>query len=491
MSEASKTPSPSGRGLGVRALVVASALATLLGCIPTLEENPARDVSKAVPNAFRRDEPPEGGDAGTSVAQQKWSEFFPSAELQSLIKEALQKNQELNITVQEIVIAQNEVAARRGEYLPKVGAGLTTGLEKVGGHTARGFADKATGVPEHLGNFGFGLTASWEVDIWGKLRGAANAADFRYRASTEGRNFMVTQLVAEIARSYFELVTLDGELEVLKRNITIQTDALEVVKAEKQAARVTQLAVQRFEAEVLKNKSRLYDLEQERVQAENRINFLVGRYPQPVARDAKPLTDPLPAMLSTGVPTELLANRPDVRKAELQLEAAKLDVKVARTRFFPAFSIEAAVGYNSFSITHLVNTPESLLYNLAGNLIAPLINRAGIEADYRSANARQIQAVFDYERTLLQAFTDVVNQLVKYDNLQKSYALQSQQVELLASSVDVSTTLFQSARADYMEVLLTRRDSLDAQLELIETRRRLLLSLVNIYQALGGGWRPE
>ncbi|MBL8916374.1 MAG: TolC family protein [Archangium sp.] len=480
-------------------LRVAVALIILsTGCIPTLEENPARDVSKAVPNAFRQADAVltelDGGliepaDAGTSVAQVNWNEFFTAPELRSLIELALKNNQELNITVQEIIIAQNEVSARRGELFPKVGAGLTTGIEKVGGETWRGYSDKATGVPENLGNFGFGLTASWEVDIWGKLRGAANAADFRFRASTEGRNFLVTQLVSEIARSYFELVALDGELEVLERNITIQTDALEVVKAEKLAARVTQLAVQRFEAEVLKNKSRLYDKRQERVQAENRINFLVGRFPQPVARNAGPLTSPLPAMLATGVPSELLTNRPDVRRAELQLEAAKLDVKVARTRFFPAFSIEAAIGYNSFSITHLVNTPESLLYNLAGNLIAPLINRAGIEADYRSANARQIQAVFEYERTVLQAYTDVVNQLVKYDNLQKSYALQSQQVDLLASSVDVSTVLFQSARADYMEVLLTRRDSLDAQLELIETRQRLLLSMVNIYQSLGGGWR--
>jgi outer membrane protein TolC len=178
-----------------------------------------------------------------------------------------------------------------------------------------------------------------------------------------------------------------------------------------------------------------------------------------------------------------------VRQAELELEASKLDVSVARANFYPSLSIDAAVGYQSFNIAHLVSTPESILYNLAGNLVAPLLNRAGIEAQYRSANARQIQAVFNYERTLLQAFTDVANQLVKYDNLQKGFELQEQQVQTLTESVEISNVLFQSARADYMEVLLTRRDKLDAELELIETKKRLLLSMVNIYQALGGGWQ--
>lgn len=469
-----------------RARLTAACLVLLSGCLPSLVDNPSRDVSRAVPKSFRQDEVP---DAGPGIAQQSWVEFFSQPELQSLIDEALHKNQELNVQLQEVIIAQAEVGARRGEYLPKVGAGLLTGVGKVGGYTSQGYADKATGAPEHMLDVGFGLTASWEIDMWGKLRDAARSANFRAIAAGEGRNFMVTELVAEIARSYFELIALDNELEVLKRNIAIQQDALEVVKLEKLAARVTELAVQRFEAEVLKNQSRLYDLEQERVQAENRINFLVGRFPQPVKRDPQALRAPLPPTIAAGIPTDLLENRPDVRRAELELTAAELDFRVARASFYPRLSIDAAVGYRSFNLAHLVSTPESLLYNLAGNLVAPLLNRAGIEAEYRSANARQIQAVFGYERTLLQAFTDVANQLVRFENLQKSYELQSHQVETLNRSVDISNTLFQSTRADYMEVLLTRRDSLDAQLELIDTRKRQLLSLVNLYQSLGGGWR--
>jgi outer membrane protein TolC len=189
------------------------------------------------------------------------------------------------------------------------------------------------------------------------------------------------------------------------------------------------------------------------------------------------------------VPARLLDNRPDIRAAELELEASKLDVASAKAAFYPSLSLEAGIGYETFNIKHLVATPQSLLYNLAGNLVAPLLNRNAIKAQYLSANARQLQAVFNYERTVLNAFTEVVNELAMIKNLQQSYDLQSQQVERLIQSIDISNVLFQSARADYMEVLLTRRDSLDAEMELIETKNRQMQAMVSVYQALGGGWR--
>lgn len=466
------------------ALVLAGLTFLAGGCVPSLNGNEPREPNKVVPGSF-------GGSGGgaTSLAQKKWSEMFGGSELQALIDTALKNNRELNAQLQEIIITQNEISARQGEYLPKVNAGAGAGIEKVGKHTSQGASDEAHGVPEHLGDFRFGLAASWEIDVWNKLRSAAKAARLRYLASIEARNFMVTQIVAEIARSYYELIAVDNQLDVLKRNIEIQTDALEIIKLQKQAARVTGLAVQRFEAEVLKNQSRRYDLEQERVQLENRINFLVGRYPQPVARNPEELKQAIPEGIQSGLPSQLLENRPDVRRAELELEASKLDVKAAKAAFYPSLSIDAGVGYRSFNAEHLVATPESLVYNAAGNLTAPLLNRQAITAQYRSANARQVQAVLNYEKSLLQAFTDVANQLASIDNLKKRYELQSKQVETLAESVEVSKILFQSARADYMEVLLTRRDSLEAEMELIETKRRQLEALVEIYQALGGGWR--
>lgn len=477
-------------GKWTSALVLTCVCATTAGCAPSLDGNEPREPNLELPKSVGGAADGDASqDKDPSEAQKTWDQFFASAELRSLIGSALKNNRELNIQLQEILIAQNEVSAKKGEYLPKLDAHAGAGVERVGKHSSQGVSDEAHGVPQNLGNFAFGLTGSWEIDVWKKMRNATKAASLRYLASVEGRNFMATVIVAEIARSYYELLALDNQIDIVKKNIQVQTDALEVVKLEKVAARVTELAVQRFEAEVLKNRSRLFTVEQERVQAENRINFLVGRYPQPVARNAEEFNDALPKDIHGGLPSQLLDNRPDVRQAALELEASKLDVKAAKAAFYPSLSIDAGVGYQSFNLAHLVETPASLVYDLAGNLTAPLLNRATISAQYRTANARQMQAVLNYEKTLLQAFTDVANQLSMIENLQKSYELQQQQVDTLARSVDVSNVLFQSARADYMEVLLTRRDSLEAQLDLVETKRKQFEAMVNVYQALGGGWR--
>ena len=457
--------------------------ASVAGCVPSLQGNEVREPNVKPPEGYG------GGTGTTSSAQKQWSELFSNGELKGLIEIALKNNRELNIQLQEIIIARNEVSARKGEYMPKVNANVGAGIERVGKNTSQGRNDDALGLPENMGNFEFGLRGSWEVDIWKKLRNAAKAAGLRYLATIEARNFMTTQLVSEIARSYYELLAFDNQIEILKKNIDIQTNALEIVKLEKQAARVTELAVLRFEAEVLKNRSRLFDVEQDRTQTENRINFLVGRFPQPVARNPAELKAPLPEGIQSGLPSQLLENRPDVREAELEMAAAKLDVQVAKAAFYPSLSLDADVGYRSFNAAHLVQTPESLVYNVAGNLSAPLLNRSAITAQYRTSNAKQIQAVLNYEKVVLQAFTEVANQIAMIGNLQKSYELQTQQVDTLARAAEVSNILFQSARADYMEVLLTRRDSLDAQLEVVETRRRQFQSVVGIYQALGGGWR--
>jgi outer membrane protein TolC len=300
---------------------------------------------------------------------------------------------------------------------------------------------------------------------------------------------MVTHLISEIANSYYELIALDNQLEILKQNITIQQNALEIVKLEKIAAKVTELAVRKFEAEVLKNQSRQYYIMQQITVTENHINFLIGRFPQTIQRNSANFVALKPDSLQSGLPTQILLNRPDVRKAEQQLIAAKLDVKVARANFYPSLMVAGGVGYEAFSTKYLIKTPESLLYSLAGELVAPLINRNAIKAMYFSANAKQIQAVYNYERSILNAYIEVANQLSNIDNLKRSYDLKTKQVQALTESIDISTGLFKSARADYMEVLLTQRDALESKFELIETKKQQMNAMVNMYQALGGGWK--
>ncbi|MDX5325261.1 MAG: TolC family protein [Bacteroidota bacterium] len=451
------------------------------------------DLGKMEPNQVTP-ETFNGSMDSTNSAQLKWREFFTDPYLVALIDTALNHNQELNITLQEILISRNEVRARKGEYLPFVGIGGNAGVEKVPRYTSKGANDATTDIepgremPDPLPDYMIGAYANWEVDIWKKLRNAKKAAVERYLSSIEGKNFMVTNLISEIANSYFELLALDNQLEIVQRNIQIQSNALEIVKIQKQAARVTELAVRKFEAEVYHTRSLQFDIQQKIIQTENRINFLVGRYPQPVARSPQAFTELVPDTIYAGLPSQLLQNRPDIRQAELELAAAKLDVKVARANFYPTLSLSAGVGLRAFDPAYLIKTPESMLFSLAGDIMAPLINRNAIKAKYYSANSKQIQAVYNYEKTLLKAYIEVVNQMAKIENLKKSYELKSKEVEALTESINISNDLFRSARADYMEVLMTQRDALESKFDLVETKMHQMNAMVNIYRALGGGW---
>jgi NodT family efflux transporter outer membrane factor (OMF) lipoprotein len=430
----------------------------------------------------------------TNIAKIKWQDFFQDPDLNALIDTALRNNQELNIILQEINIAKNEIKARKGAYLPFVNVGGGVGLDKSARYTRPGAVDASTNIengkqiPEVLPDYLLAANVSWEVDIWRKLRNSRKSAVYSYLASTAGKNFMVTHLIAEIANSYYELMALDNQLFIIKQNIEIQKNALEIVKLEKTAAKTTELAVRRFEAEVLKNQSRIYHIQQSIVEMENRINFLVGRFPRPIARNSWTFIDLKTDSIQGGIPAQLLQNRPDIRQAELELAAARLDVKVAKAYFYPTLNITGVIGLEAFNPTYLVSKPESMMYNLGAGLFGPLINRNAIKASYANASARQIQAAFNYERTILTAYIEVANQLSNINNLTKSYDLRSKQVQTLTQSIDISTRLFRSARADYMEVLLTQRDALESKFELIETKKAQMNAKVNIYQALGGGW---
>ncbi len=477
----SVTP-PSNLGLS-RTLVALLIASMASGCIPSPPGGTARDPNREVPDSY-------GGLTDTrNSGLIVWSEFFTDPNLTALIETALQNNQELNLVVQETLIANSEVMARRGEYLPRLGFGLGAGVEHVGAFTSQGQNDEQAGVDPTLQDYEFGLYASWEIDVWGRLRDLADAAAYRYLSSIEGRNFMVTRLVAEIASLYYELMALDLSLEVVANNVTLQENALEIVNLQFQAGRGTSLAVARFEAELRDMQGSRYQIEQRIRETENRLNFLLGRFPQPVERSSTNFLGLEPPPMSVGVPSELLENRPDVRQAELELAATELDVSAARAAFYPSLGIEGVIGYQSFDVTKLVNTPESLLLGLFGRVFAPLLNRQGLTAEYWSANSRQMRAVLNYERAVLTAFIEVSNRVSLIRNIGLSYELKEQQVDRLVASIDISTLLFNSARADYLEVLTTRRESLEAQMELIEMKQRQLEATVMLYQALGGGWR--
>jgi outer membrane protein, multidrug efflux system len=447
-----------------------------------------RDVNTKTPGSYA------GSNDTNQTALPKWKSYFTDPNLNVLIDSALENNQELNIILQKIEMARNEIRTRKGEYLPSVGLQAGGGLDKSGRYTSKGSSEATTEIkpgketPDPLPDYRMGAYATWEVDVWKKLRNAKKAAYAKYLGSVDGKNFVVTNLIAEIANSYYELLALDNQLDLVKQNIDIQTSALEVVRQQKDAAHVTELAVRRFEAQVLHTQSLQFGIQQQIVETENRINFLVGRYPQPIQRNSSVFISLVPDTIYAGVPSQLLSNRPDVRQAEQELTASKLDVKSAKARFYPSLGIIAGVGFQAFNPSYIVQSPQSLMYSLAGDLTAPLINRNAIKAAYYNANSKQVQAVYEYERTLLNAYVDVANQLSNINNLKKSYDLKVLEVDALTQSIIISGNLFRSARADYMEVLLTQRDALESRFELIETKRKQMNAMVNIYKALGGGW---
>ncbi len=431
-----------------------------------------------------------------SSAQIPWCEFFSDPFLIELINQALVDNQELKVLAEDIRIAQYEVQARSGAYLPFFNLGARAGLDKASRFTREGAVEDqlqaapGKGFPTPLPNFLIASNITWEIDIWKRLRNAQQAAVYRYLGTQEGWNFVVTRLIADIASNYYELLALDNRMQILDKTIEIQQKSLETAKELKAAGRGTELGVQRFEAEVRRNQSEKLIVQQRIIEIENEINFAAGRFPQFVNRQNVDYINLNLHALSLGVPSQLLQNRADIREAERRISAAGLEVAVARARFYPSLVLSAGVGYEAFNTRYLFNSPESLIYNTAGELVAPLVNRRAIRADYQTANAEQLQAIYNYQRVVLNAFTEVINFITAVENYGRSIEIKKQQLKALEASVEAAGNLFQNARAEYIDVLLAQRDMMEARMVLVETKQQQLSAIVNAYQALGGGGAP-
>lgn len=472
------------RNNSISALLLASFLLWTTGC--QLFKAPLRQANLPVPNEYRG----ATADSGSS-ARIHWDQYFSDPYLAGLIDTALRNNRELQLMLQEIEVAKNEAKARKAEYLPFVHMTAAMGADHSGKFTFNGMAEedlKANpGNRRYIGDFNLSPVFSWELDIWKKLRNARQAAILRYLATADGRNFMVTQLVAEIANAYYELLALDKQLEIINRNIGVQENALNLVKQLKDAGRTNQLAVNRFDAQLLNTMNLQYEIRQKITETENTINLLSGRFPAPVPRSSDTYFTALADSVQTGVPSELLRFRPDIMQAEHGLEAANLDVQVAKASFYPNVRLSASIGLQAFNPAVWFK-PESALFSLFGDLVAPLINQNALRANYSTSRAKQVQAVLTYEQTILKAFSEVQNQLAGIENYSKSVDVKSKEVDILSQSVNISESLFRYARADYIEVLLTQREALDSRMELTEIRLNQLKAKVNMYKALGGGW---
>lgn len=469
--------------------LAASFLAVNLDGCASLDTN-LSIPEKEIPASFQNQE-----NTAPSIAGIDWRQYFTDPLLVKLIDDAVANNIDLQMALQRIEVSRSSVKLANGALLPKVDLNIGGGVQKFGLYTMDGAGNASTEitpgqiVPENLTDMFVGLQASWEVDVWGKLRNQRKAALSGYLSSIEGTNFVISNLVADVAIHYSELLALDNELDIIRQTVQKQQEALEVVKLQKEAGRANELAVQQFKAQLLNSQVLEKQTLQRITETENKLNFLLGRYPQPIERKKEVLFEAVPRKIASGVPSQLLANRPDVREAEHQIEATQFDLKAARAAFFPNFNIRATLGFQAFNPEFLFQSPASLAYSLFGTLVAPLINMNALKAQFNTAKANQLTAMYNYQKTILNGYVEVANELSNIKNLEQIHSQKKQQSEALKQSVETSDELYKSARATYLEVLIAQQNALQANLELIDVAKQQQISTVKIYKALGGGWK--
>lgn len=435
------------------------------------------------------------GADSSNVADINWREFFGDHNVERLIDEALASNVDALIAWQRIERSRAQVLYNKGLLLPVLTGEGAASVNRYGLYTMDGSGNVTTEilpgqiVPANLPDYYLGLQASWEADISGKLRNKKKAAAARYLATVEGRKWLVTNLVAEIASAYYELLALDQQLAITESTISLQENALSIVLIQKQVGAANELAVKQFRSQVQRTRSLKLELEQRVVEVESTIAVLSGNFPQPVQRDSTFFNKPMPELFATGVPGDLLRNRPDIRASEMEVVASKADLKAAQAAFYPSLTINGDVGFQAFKTGLLFNNPESFVFGLFGGLSAPLVNRSAIKAQFHAASAYQIEALYNYQRNILDAYREVYTAIRNSNSLARLTEQKSNEVALLSEALQVALELYRTGKADYLEVLLTQQSALNARFELIDVRKRRLQAAVALYRSLGGGWQ--
>jgi outer membrane protein, multidrug efflux system len=430
----------------------------------------------------------------SNSASINWKQYFTDSKLIELIDLSLKNNLDMFIAMQRIESARASVGYNKSALFPTLNGDVTFNQRKFGYYTMDDAGNRTTEiepgkmVPTELPDYYIGLQTSWEIDIWGKLRNKKKAAIARYFSSVEGKNIITTNLIADLANAYYELIALDNELEIITETIKLQQSAVELITIQKETGVTNELAVQQFQAQLFHSKALEYEITQKIALCESTINVLLGRYPQTISRSKLELNSDIPIKPMVGIPSNLLKNRPDIKQAEFDLIAAKAEVKSAKAAFYPSLNINGSIGLQAFKAGLLFTNPQSMAYSVLGNLMAPLLNRNAIKTEFKYANAIQLEALFNYQKTILNGFVEVYNQVVKINSLDQIVNFKSQESKTLTKSIETSSDLFKTGRATYIEVLMTQKSSLEAKLELIDAKKRQYNVIVDIYKALGGGW---
>jgi len=425
----------------------------------------------------------------TTLADMPWQEVFKDAKLQKLIEEALQNNLELQRAIQQIRIAEANFYEGKMSMLPSLNAGASASYNEQSDNSVNfgsGLSDISIPASEM---YSVSLSSSWELDVWGKLTSAKRASYAALLQTEAARRAVQTRIIAQVANTYYRLLALDKQLEITKQTVDNRREDVETVKSLKESGIVTGVSVQQSIANKFAAEVTIPELKQQITEQEHTLSILLGRAPGSIERGSLAQQHPIDS-LATGLPAQLLRNRPDILAAEQSFRSAFELTNNARARFYPSFRLTADGGYQSLQTSDLFQ-PGSIFYNLVAGLTQPIFNRGQNRAQLKRSKARKEQALLGLRSTIINASGEVSNALSQFRNAEQKLEYRRQQLKALQNAVTYSRELLQYGEANYAEVLTAQQNYLAAQLSNISDRLQQLTAGVNLYRALGGGWNQS
>jgi multidrug efflux system outer membrane protein len=425
-----------------------------------------------------------------TLANAPWWELFDDPQLQELVRIALVENKDLKIAVERIEEARARYGFTKADLWPQVDvSGTGAGLRFNAGslvHTPEGDTSKNTNGTE-TSIYSLAANLSWEIDFFGRIRRATEAQKALLLGTEEARRATVLTLVADVARVYLELRGFDLELEIARRTIESRRESLQLAKDRFEGGLTPEVDVRQAEAELRRVEVVIFDLERQIALREDELSFLLGRNPGAVPRGRSVVEQKLPAAVPAGLPSALLDRRPDVREAEQRLAAATANIGQAKALLFPRISLTGSFGFTSTDLDTLFDGP-SKSWNIIGNILQPIFNAGKNRRRVEVTESQQRQTLYDYERSILQAFREVEDALVSYRKLGEQRAAQAARVEAERKVLELAELRYKGGVAAYLEVLDAQRSLFGAEIDETQTIGAHVISLVQLYKALGGGW---
>ena len=438
----------------------------------------------SIPESFRN------AQVGTenSIAELSVKQFFTDAILGRILDTALLRNYDLQIAIKNMDAAQLLFRQSKLGNLPQINLNITANSSRPSDNSLNGLSAGQFLNTKHIEDYNANLGLSWEADIWGKIGSQKKAALATYLQSAEVRKAVQMRLIANVAQGYYRLLMLDTQMSVAKRNLALNDSTLTMIKMQFDAGQVSSLAIQQAEAQQLVAAQLIPSLQQDISIQENALSILAGQLPAAVIRQGSLDQVVFPTQLSAGIPSALLAQRPDVRSAELALDLANAQVGIAKASMYPSLNITATAGLNAFKASNWFNVPASLFGMVAGGVTQPLFQRKQLKTQFDVAKIEREKAILQFRQSVLNAVGEVSDELSNIEKLKQQHEIAQRRVNTLKDAVKNAGLLFNNGMATYLEVITAQSNALQSELALASIKTAELNATVALYRALGGGF---